>query len=147
MKTLEAETSPTCLSDQIKRLVKFQLARSFNFGLRTFHRFRQPRFLVTHPLVHPFFLWEVANSGLTVTMSPMLTKQALAHSFEPPQGANFQSSTYPKFIGQKLYQTKKKVLRFNHEIFTKTNRFTSLMTKSLWKKLWIQINDFLWVFG
>ena len=44
MKAKEAETSPTSLSDQIKKLVKVQLTRSSQFGFRAFQSFRRPHY-------------------------------------------------------------------------------------------------------
>ena len=44
VKSWEAETSPICLSDQIDRLVKFQLPTSTCFRFRAFQSFRRPCF-------------------------------------------------------------------------------------------------------
>ena len=41
------ETWPTCLSNQIKRLVKFQLPSSTQFGFRAFQSFRRPCFCIS----------------------------------------------------------------------------------------------------
>ena len=43
------ETSPTCLSDQINRLMNFQRPRLPCFGLRAFQSFRRPRIFFAHP--------------------------------------------------------------------------------------------------
>ena len=40
----EAETSSTCLSDQLNRLVKFQISSYTSFGFIVFQSFRRPRF-------------------------------------------------------------------------------------------------------
>ena len=40
----KTETLPTCLSDQLNRLVKFQHSSSTRFGFRAFQSFRRPCF-------------------------------------------------------------------------------------------------------